>query len=211
MADSSQSSTSTAEAPRAITDTPRARLIAALARSIEEKGYRDTTVADIVRIARTSRRTFYEQFADRGACFLALFEQVTQQKLELIASAVDPSAPLEEQIDSALDAYIDGISADPELQRSFVFDLPSLSDAGADRQRQVTENYATLLVRLVDAARARHPEIVRPLSHDVALILVGGLRELFVVGVHAGRDPRDLRAGSAEVVGALLMSLKTAG
>jgi AcrR family transcriptional regulator len=191
-------------------DTPRARLIAALAQSIEEKGYRDTTVADIVRIARTSRRTFYEHFADRGACFLALFEQVTQRKLELIAQAVDPSAPLEVQIERALDAYIDGISADPELQRSFVFELPGLSEAGAARQRQVTENYAALLVGLVEAARERHPEILRPLSHDVALILVGGLRELLIVGVHHGRDPEELRAGSTEVVKAILLSLKAA-
>ena len=190
-------------------DTPRERLIAALAQLIEQRGYRETTVADIVRVARTSRRTFYEHFADRGACFLALFEKVTQRKLELIAAAVDPAAPLKEQIDRALDAYIDGISGDPALHRSFVQELAGLSQDGADRERQVNENYAALLVGLVDDARAQHPELLRPLSHDVALILVGGLRELLIVGISTGRDPHELRAASEEVVTALMMSLKS--
>ena len=48
----------------------RERLIAAMAASIEEKGYRETFVGDVVRIARTSRRTYYEHFRDRDACFL---------------------------------------------------------------------------------------------------------------------------------------------
>jgi AcrR family transcriptional regulator len=42
----------------------RERLIAAMAASVEERGYADTTVADVVRIARTSRRTFYQHFQD---------------------------------------------------------------------------------------------------------------------------------------------------
>ena len=64
----------------------RERLIDAMAESIQEKGYRETTVADVVRIARTSRRTFYEQFEDREACFLALFDATNDQMMEEIAA-----------------------------------------------------------------------------------------------------------------------------
>jgi len=201
-----------AELSQSLTDveTPRARLIDALANSIEEKGYRDTTVADIVRLAKTSRRTFYEQFADRGECFLALFERFTIDKMELIAEAVDPEAPLEDQIERAIDVYIDGIVADPDLQRSFVRELPALNEASADALRLTLEHYAGMLTGLVSAARERHPEIkLRPLSHDVALILVGGLRELMVISIQQGRDLHELRDSSLEVVKALLLSLKT--
>src|SRR5438067_4965547 len=67
-----------ASAPR----TPsghRERLLAAMAVSIEQKGYRDTSVADVVGIARTSRRTYYEHFKDRDACFLALFDSTSEE------------------------------------------------------------------------------------------------------------------------------------
>src|SRR5437763_16404106 len=47
------------------TDDPRSRLLDGLAESIADNGYRNTTVAEIVRRARTSRRTFYEHFSDQ--------------------------------------------------------------------------------------------------------------------------------------------------
>src|SRR3954468_2438457 len=50
------------EESRADAERFRRRLLDALAASIAEKGYQNTTIADIVRGARTSRRTFYENF-----------------------------------------------------------------------------------------------------------------------------------------------------
>ena len=89
-----------AGAPQAASETSdhRERLIAAMAESITEKGYRDTTVADVVRIARTSRRNFYEHFADREACFLALFDATNDAMMQQIADAVHPDQPLEQQV-----------------------------------------------------------------------------------------------------------------
>ena len=50
----------------------RRRLLDGLEMSIHERGYRDTTVADIVRHARTSKRTFYDQFSSKEECFIEL-------------------------------------------------------------------------------------------------------------------------------------------
>src|ERR1700748_2894153 len=111
----------------------RERLIAAMATSIEEKGFRDTTVADVVRIARTSRRNFYEHFADRDACFLALFDATNEAMMRESAGAVRADRPLDEQVDRAVDAYIENVSATPALYRSFVRELPGLGQAGSDR------------------------------------------------------------------------------
>src|SRR5437763_7780716 len=97
--------------PEVVEASPRQRLIAAMAASIQEKGYRETTVADVVRIARTSRRTFYEHFEDREACFLALFDATNIAMMEQIAAAVHPDHSLEEQVDAALDAYIGNVCA----------------------------------------------------------------------------------------------------
>ncbi|MGV0624231.1 helix-turn-helix domain-containing protein, partial [Mycobacterium kansasii] len=44
-------------------DPFRLRLLDGLATSITERGYRASTVADVVRCARTSKRTFYDHFA----------------------------------------------------------------------------------------------------------------------------------------------------
>src|ERR1700753_3928380 len=93
----------------------RARLISAMAESIADKGYRDTTVADVVRLARTSRRNFYEHFDDRDACFLALFDATNASLMQEIAHTVDPQTTLDEQVDTAVDTYIASVLGRPDL------------------------------------------------------------------------------------------------
>ena len=183
----------------------RERLIDAMATSIRAKGYRETTVADVVRIARTSRRTFYEQFEDREACFLALFDSTNDRTMEEIAAAVDPDRPLEEQVDRALEAYIDSVTSHPDLYKSFVRELPGLGQAGADRQLAVIERFARLLVELVESGRRAQPDLAaRPLAMDTAIIIVGGLRELAVISLQQGRDVRKLRSSAGDTVKAIL-------
>jgi AcrR family transcriptional regulator len=183
----------------------RERLIAAMAASITEKGYRDTTVADVVRIARTSRRNFYQHFEDRDACFLALFDATNDVMMGEIAAAVRPEQPLEEQVDAAVDAYIDNVSQRPALYASFVRELPGLGQAGAERGLATLERFAGMMVALVDTSRAIQPDIgARPLSMDTAIIIAGGLRELIVISLQRGRDVRELRASAGETVKSIL-------
>jgi AcrR family transcriptional regulator len=179
-----------------------------MAASIEAKGYRETTVADVVRIARTSRRTFYQHFADRDACFLALFEQTAQRTIELVAAAVNSAEPWDQQIDRALDAYIESVTQRPALQLSFVRELPGLAGVGAVRQRAMLERFAQMLVDLVESSRRGQPELeARPLPLDVAIIIVGGLRELLVHSIEQGRDLHELRDSSRQVVRAILAAV----
>jgi AcrR family transcriptional regulator len=183
----------------------RERLIAAMARSIEEKGYRETTVADVVRIARTSRRSFYEHFEDRAACYLALFDAVHDALMDEIAAAARPEQPWEDQVDRALAAYLDRIAAQPALSQSFVRELPALGEAGAGRQLAVIERFAQQLVGLVELGRREWPQIgAGPLTMDLAIIIVGGLRELTVIAIEQGRDVRELQIAAAEAVKAIL-------
>lgn len=183
----------------------RERLIAAMAASIQEQGYRDTTVADVVRIARTSRRNFYEHFEDRDSCFLALFDATNEAMMNAVAAAVHPDRPLDEQVDAAVDAYIDNVAQRPALYASFVRELPGLGQAGADRGLATLERFAALLVTLVESGREVQPELaVRPLDTDTAIIIVGGLRELAVISLQRGRDVRELRASAGATVKAIL-------
>lgn len=197
-----------------VTETPsgdteplghRERLIAAMAASIEEKGYRDTTVADVVRLARTSRRNFYEHFADRDACFLALFDATNDEMMDQIGAAVHPDQPLDAQVDAAVDAYIANVSAQPALYRSFVRELPGLGQTGADRGLATLERFAGMLVGFVESGRRAQPELgLRPLAMDTAVIIVGGLRELLVIALQRGRDMSELRASAGETIKAIV-------
>jgi hypothetical protein len=134
-----------------------------------------------------------------------LFDSVNDATIEAIATAVRPELPLEEQVDIALEAYIDAITAHPALYQSFVRELPGLGQAGADRQLAVIERFAQLLVSLVDSGRHEQPELdAPPLSLDTAIMIVGGLRELAVISLQQGRDVRELRSTASTTVKAIL-------
>jgi AcrR family transcriptional regulator len=195
---------SVAGAPGPRTDIDRRlRLIGGMASAVREKGFRATTVADVVRHARTSRRTFYEHFADREDCFLALFDTTSAMLLQQIADATDADDPWEQQVEEALDAYLGAVVGEPEISHSYVRELPALGQRGAARSRAVNERFARLLVDLVEAGRARGSG-VRPLTLDAAAIVVTGLRDVVAMAIEDGRDVREVRAAAVAVLTGVL-------
>src|SRR6266704_1168530 len=84
----------------------RERLVLGMVAAVAERGYAATTITDVVRHARVSRRTFYEHFADKEACFLAAYDAVSDAVLAGIAGATSSSSGWEERIVSAVRAYL---------------------------------------------------------------------------------------------------------
>jgi AcrR family transcriptional regulator len=57
----------------------RERLIVAVIAAVAERGYRQTTVADILVRADVPRATYYELFADKEECFLAAYDDLVER------------------------------------------------------------------------------------------------------------------------------------
>src|SRR5689334_1416421 len=88
------------------TSDHRERLLVGMADAIRERGnFASTTVAEIVARARTSRRTFYEHFMDREACFLALADEISEGLMATIAAAAGGDGTFTARVDRALAAY----------------------------------------------------------------------------------------------------------
>lgn len=166
----------------------RRRLLDGMAESIRHRGYPETTVADIVRAARTSRRTFYAHFADRQECLVALLYEVNKRTIDRISAAVDPGASWETQARQAIEGWIAAVQADPPITLSWIRDVPALGQVGARRfQRETMAAFVVLIQRLTDTPHLRAAG-VRPPSRQTATILLGGLRELIAVTVEDRRD-----------------------
>ena len=64
--------------------------------AVADKGYPATTIADVVRHARVSKRTFYESYPDKEACFLATYATISAELMERVAlAAADRQARLQ--------------------------------------------------------------------------------------------------------------------
>ncbi|HEV2784299.1 MAG TPA: TetR/AcrR family transcriptional regulator [Actinophytocola sp.] len=171
--------------------TFRQRLLDGLAASIAEDGYRNTTVADIVRRARTSRRTFYEHFTGKEECFVALLRDTNAEMIRQISAAVEPSAPWETQVRQAVGAWIGCSESEPALTLSWIRDLPSLGAAARQLQRELMEAFVTMIQTLCDTDELRAAG-VGPVSRPVAIVLLGGLRELIATTVEDGGRISDI-------------------
>lgn len=177
----------------------RERLLHGLAGAIREHGYAGTTVAEVVALARTSRRTFYQHFSDRDACLLALFEVMSGRMLEVITEGATGEGPFLERLDAALAAYLRQVAEEPELTRSMILELPAIGPAGVRADREATERIARALVVIVEEA-AQHDPAVRPLPLEGWLVVVGGFRELIVHALEHGQPPLALLPIAVDLV-----------
>jgi AcrR family transcriptional regulator len=167
------------------TDEQHARLMEGLAASIREKGLAGTQVSDIVRHAHASRRTFYNHFEDKEACFVELMRTLADAFLEEVDRAIDREAPIATQIEQAIDTYLGLITGDPALVSTFA--SPALGERTVLAQREGFERYAELIVAVVEGDSARDPR-VRPISIERAYMLVSGLHQTLVRALVRGED-----------------------
>jgi AcrR family transcriptional regulator len=71
----------------------RARVLAAAVAAVDELGCARATVVEIARRARVSRRTFYELFADREECLVAVLEDCSRRVAgEIVAAGAGGAA-----------------------------------------------------------------------------------------------------------------------
>ncbi|WP_370331313.1 TetR/AcrR family transcriptional regulator [Mycolicibacterium hippocampi] len=179
------------------------RLLDGLAASIGERGYRDTTVADIVRHARTSKRTFYEQFAGKEECLIELLRRNNADLIATIEAAVDPEEDWRVQIRQAVSAYVSHIEARPAVTLSWIREAPALGAAARPLHRQAMDNLTDMLVTLTGSQGFRRAGL-SPVSGPMALILLGGLRELTALHVEDGGDVRRIAEPAVAAASAML-------
>ncbi len=181
----------------------RRRLLAGMAAAIQERGFRESTIADVVRHARTSRRTFYEHFAGKQACFIALLQDANAEMIRQIAAAVDPHAPWDTQVRQAIEAWIASAQSEPTLTLSWIREVPALGDDARQLQRESLESFIVLIQTLTDTAELRAAGIVPP-PRQFAIMLLGGLRELIATTVEDGGDISDITEVAVEATMAML-------
>jgi len=133
-----------------VIEIQRARILAAMAQECAVRGSGNVTVAHVVARAGVSRRTFYELFADREACFVGAFEEAVARVSRHVLDDYDPGARWPQRIRSALASLLACLDADPDAgQLLIVGSLGAGSQAMEQRRRIVAQ-----VVAAIDEGRA---------------------------------------------------------
>lgn len=183
----------------AVGDVHRARLIAGMAEAAAQKGYTETTIGDVVARARVSRRTFYEHFADKDACFLAAYDASSDELMAMIARAVgDETLPWQDRVAAGVRAYLETLAAEPELTRLFLIEVLRAGPRAVERRHAVHRRFAALVQDLAEAGAPDLPPGHR-FDPEIALALIGAVNELVLHDVHEGRTGELGRLGDTAV------------
>jgi AcrR family transcriptional regulator len=178
----------------------RRRLLQAMGAVAEAKGFVAATIADIVREAGVSKRTFYEHFASKEDCFLALYLAVSGAALRTLKEAVAPGRPWQRQLEQAMGAYLSHLSLNPGLLKTLFVDIHHLGVPGHEARREVMRQLADFMTETV---RANGSAPGAPgMDPALAMAAVGGINELVLQHVEQGRaeDLMALTASASEVV-----------
>jgi AcrR family transcriptional regulator len=171
-------------APRAVVrETQRARMLEAMVEAVAEKAYGRVAVADVIERAGVSRKTFYEQFANKEECFLAAYDAGVDSLLAAIDEALAELAPdWLAAARGAVEVYLETMAASPAFARAFLIEALGAGPAALERRDVVQRRFADQLAAIHRRARADIPEIpdVGPHTFRAA---VGAVNELVTARV----------------------------
>ena len=121
-----------------IGELQRARILGAMVELVREQGVGNVTVAHIVARSGVSRRTFYELFQDREACFLAAFDHAVQQTAERVGPVyVAGGVVWRERVRAGLGALLGFIDEEPAVGALCVVDALAGGPVALERRAGV--------------------------------------------------------------------------
>lgn len=168
-----------------ILESQRERLLAAIAHEVATRGYRATTITEVVKFASVSTRDFYELFESKEECFLAAFDAVRDHLAELISAAAASEPDWPHQVSAALRAALEFFAAETDLARLCLLESVSATPAIAIRYRES-------VLACVPALAQGRAELADPdsLLPETESSIIGGAISLATGSIIAGEPEK---------------------
>src|SRR2546430_11421135 len=139
----------------------RERLLEAAAEVFARTGYAEASAEAIAREAGMSKATFYEHFANKEECILALFDRAAEVVLAAMATAAQRAGtdPVE-RLKAGTNAFLREVATHPEASQTLLVEIIGAGPAAARRRDQIMQIFADV-VNAENAAAARTGAIQR--------------------------------------------------
>jgi AcrR family transcriptional regulator len=191
----------------AVRQDQRERLLRAVIAAVDAAGFRDVTVADIVRMARVSRAAFYAHFGDKEDCFLAATRQgglLMADRVVCAARKVPDDASAEDLLRAGIAEFVEFLAEEPAFARAFYIDMPVAGPRAVRQIEAAQHGFARLNRAWHERARRDHPGWPA-VPYQAYYALAGAATEL--VRTQVRRGPIDARDGLAETLVALHLAV----
>jgi AcrR family transcriptional regulator len=163
--------------------TQRERLLDGMAHTVALHGYAATPVAEVLKAAGVSRRTFYEQFADKEDCFLAAYDAIVGLCSERLVAAYHGGSGWEDGIARAYDALLGTLASEPDFAHLGVVDVLGAGPRALAQREAALRRFA----RFIEHTRERTAVAAVTPPRLVGQAIVGGIHELVYSQLLRGR------------------------
>jgi AcrR family transcriptional regulator len=127
------------------TANPPERLLRALAAVVADKGYPETTVAEVVSRANTSQRTFYEHFKNKEDAIVAALDSGSAHMLAAALPAFRRASDWKHAVHDTIEAMFCWGAEEPEYARMGGVEMYAAGKRALDQREVVTEGMEGLL------------------------------------------------------------------
>ena len=172
----------------------RERMIDGVIQVVAAKGYGTATVADVIKQASVSRKTFYEHFADKEECFIAAYDEITSQLMGQVTDAYEGSRPWRQSVAVAVRTILELLASRPALARFCVIEILAAGPRALERRDQALSRFT----RFLQPGRAEGPPGVA-IPDLAAQAVVGAVYSLVYDEILHGRT-RELPALAPDLV-----------
>jgi AcrR family transcriptional regulator len=123
----------------------RERLLASVVRVTAAKGYRASSVADILKEAGVGRETFYKHFTDKEDCFIAANDALVANLEAQVGKAYERPGPWPERVRHGVAAILEWFAASPEAARVMMIELGTVGPIAGTRFRDTLRHFTAQL------------------------------------------------------------------
>jgi AcrR family transcriptional regulator len=165
-----------------VAQNQRERMLVAVVAAVSEKGYQAATVEDVVKGSGVSRKTFYEQFANKEDCFLAAYDELVGRLFTTLDEAFQAQTSWQAQVLAAVGALLEFFASEPEAAQIGMIEVMAAGPTALERYRLAQRGFTLYL-----AETAKRSTYSGEITERAGMASIGGMAAVIADMVREGR------------------------
>ncbi len=161
----------------------RERILEGMLRSVGSSGYDATSVRTVLDSTGLYRQAFYDNFADKDACYLEAFDFGVARLEATVLAAAASQKTWQGKLRAGLGALLEALDDDPDLGRALIVEVHAAGSLALEKRAEVMDRITAFVDSAREAGEGESPPPIAP--------------EGIVAGIHAVVHAR-LATGNSE-------------
>ncbi|MFC4767119.1 TetR/AcrR family transcriptional regulator [Effusibacillus consociatus] len=142
------------------------------------KGFKDTSVLEIVELARVSKTTFYQSYSSKEELLVSLFKQLAEEIIEEVKNAVLQEQKITEKAYAGIRRYMELCVTRSTVAKLLLVESVGVSQVVEKVRREAHRRFAELFYQTV---QSEIPALIsEEEAHIISQAMVGAINEVVV-------------------------------